>query len=83
VGKRRIGIVLCERTDEDGARIFLQACRMGLEGIIVSKRLLAPSGPVVMGCSPIRRGGPLRNPDHSAARLGYRFAVGPAHHMSD
>jgi hypothetical protein len=34
------------------------------------------------GCSPIRRGGALRNPDHSAPRLGYRFAVGPGHHMS-
>jgi bifunctional non-homologous end joining protein LigD len=41
VGKRRLGIVLSEHTDEDGARIFLQACKMGLEGI-VSKRLSAP-----------------------------------------
>jgi bifunctional non-homologous end joining protein LigD len=41
VGKRRLGIVLSEHTDEDGATIFLQACRMGLEGI-VSKRLSAP-----------------------------------------
>jgi bifunctional non-homologous end joining protein LigD len=33
-------------TDEDGAAILLQACRMGLEGIM-SKRLSAPyrSGP--------------------------------------
>src|SRR5271166_943697 len=46
VGKRRIGIVLSEHTDEDGAAIFQQACRMGLEGI-VSKRLSASyqSGP--------------------------------------
>src|SRR5580704_9419708 len=46
VGKRRLGIVLSEHTDEDGATIFRQACRMGLEGI-VSKRLSAPyrSGP--------------------------------------
>jgi bifunctional non-homologous end joining protein LigD len=46
MGKRRIGIVLGEHTDEDGATIFLQACRMRLEGI-VSKRLSAPyrSGP--------------------------------------
>ena len=46
LGKRRLGIVLSEHTDEDGATIFRQACRMGLEGI-VSKRLGAPyrSGP--------------------------------------
>jgi bifunctional non-homologous end joining protein LigD len=41
VGKRRLGIVLSEHTDEDGAVIFQQACKMGLEGI-VSKRLSAP-----------------------------------------
>jgi bifunctional non-homologous end joining protein LigD len=43
---RRLGIVLSDHTDEDGATIFRQACRMGLEGI-VSKRLSAPyrSGP--------------------------------------
>jgi hypothetical protein len=46
VGKRRIGIVLSEHTDEDGALIFRQAYKLGLEGI-VSKRLSAPyrSGP--------------------------------------
>jgi bifunctional non-homologous end joining protein LigD len=46
VGKRRVGIVLSEHTDEAGALVFQQACRMGLEGI-VSKRLSAPyrSGP--------------------------------------
>jgi bifunctional non-homologous end joining protein LigD len=46
VGKRRVGIVLSEHTDEDGVTIFQQACKMGLEGI-VSKRLSAPyrSGP--------------------------------------
>jgi ATP-dependent DNA ligase len=46
VGNRRIGIVLSEHTAEDGALIFQQACKMGLEGI-VSKRLSAPyrSGP--------------------------------------
>jgi bifunctional non-homologous end joining protein LigD len=45
-GKRRIGIVIGEHTDEDGAMIFRQACKLGLEGI-VSKRLNAPyrSGP--------------------------------------
>jgi ATP-dependent DNA ligase len=41
LGGRRLGIVLSEHTDEDGATIFQQACRMGLEGI-VSKRLSAP-----------------------------------------
>jgi bifunctional non-homologous end joining protein LigD len=41
VGQRRVGIVLSEHTDEDGATIFRQACTMGLEGI-VSKRLSAP-----------------------------------------
>jgi bifunctional non-homologous end joining protein LigD len=40
------GIAINEHTDENGAVVFLQACRMGLEGI-VSKRLTAPyrSGP--------------------------------------
>jgi bifunctional non-homologous end joining protein LigD len=43
---RRLGIVLSDHTDEDGALLFVHACRMGLEGI-VSKRLSAPyrSGP--------------------------------------
>jgi bifunctional non-homologous end joining protein LigD len=46
IGKRRLGIVLSEHTADDGASIFQQACRMGLEGI-VSKRLSVPyrSGP--------------------------------------
>jgi bifunctional non-homologous end joining protein LigD len=46
LGGRRLGIVLSDHTDDDGATIFQQACRMGLEGI-VSKRLSAPyrSGP--------------------------------------
>jgi hypothetical protein len=34
-------IVFNEHTDEDGATVFQQACKMGLEGI-VSKRLCAP-----------------------------------------
>jgi bifunctional non-homologous end joining protein LigD len=42
LGRRRLGIVLSEHADEDGATIFLQACKMGLEGI-VSKRPSAPS----------------------------------------
>jgi bifunctional non-homologous end joining protein LigD len=46
LGGRRLGIVLSDHTDEDGATIFRHACRMGLEGI-ASKRLSAPyrSGP--------------------------------------
>jgi bifunctional non-homologous end joining protein LigD len=46
LGKRRIGIVLSAHTTDDGATIFRQACKLGLEGI-VSKRLSAPyrSGP--------------------------------------
>jgi bifunctional non-homologous end joining protein LigD len=46
LARRRVGIVLSAHTDEDGAAIFQQACKMGLEGI-VSKRLSAPyrSGP--------------------------------------
>jgi ATP-dependent DNA ligase len=46
LGGRRLGIVLSDHTDDDGATIFRHACRMGLEGI-VSKRLSAPyrSGP--------------------------------------
>ncbi len=41
VGKRRLGIIVSEHTDEDGATIFQQACKMGLESI-VSKQLSAP-----------------------------------------
>jgi hypothetical protein len=40
LGRRRIGIVFSEHTDQDGALLFVHACRMGLEGI-VSKRLSA------------------------------------------
>src|ERR1700686_2076905 len=42
----QVGIAINEHTDEDGAVVFLHACKMGLEGI-VSKRLTAPyrSGP--------------------------------------
>jgi bifunctional non-homologous end joining protein LigD len=41
IGRRRIGVVLSDHTTEDGALLFVQACRLGLEGI-VSKRLSAP-----------------------------------------
>jgi bifunctional non-homologous end joining protein LigD len=46
LGKRRLGIVLSAHTGDDGATIFQQACKLGLDGI-VSKRLSAPyrSGP--------------------------------------
>jgi bifunctional non-homologous end joining protein LigD len=46
LGSRRLGIVLSDHTDDDGATIFRHACKLGLEGI-VSKRLSAPyrSGP--------------------------------------
>jgi bifunctional non-homologous end joining protein LigD len=46
LGARRLGIVLSEHTDDDGATIFRQACTLGLKGL-VSKRLTAPyrSGP--------------------------------------
>jgi hypothetical protein len=37
----RLGIVLSAHTADDGATIFQQACKLGLEGI-VSKRLSAP-----------------------------------------
>jgi bifunctional non-homologous end joining protein LigD len=46
IGKRRLGIVLSDHTDQNGAAIFRHACAMGLEGI-VSKRRSPPyrSGP--------------------------------------
>jgi hypothetical protein len=46
LGGRRLGIVLSDHTTEDGATIFRQACKLGMEGV-VSKRLSAPyrSGP--------------------------------------
>jgi bifunctional non-homologous end joining protein LigD len=49
LGARRLGIVLSDHTDDDGATIFRHACRMGLEGI-VSKRLTTPyrSGPTAL-----------------------------------
>jgi bifunctional non-homologous end joining protein LigD len=41
LGRRRLGIVLSDHTDQDGALLFMHACRMGLEGV-VSKRLSSP-----------------------------------------
>jgi bifunctional non-homologous end joining protein LigD len=37
LAKRRIGIVLSAHTAEDGAAIFQQACKMGLEGIATDR----------------------------------------------
>jgi ATP-dependent DNA ligase len=41
LARARAGLVLNEHLGADGAAVFAQACRMGLEGI-VSKRLDAP-----------------------------------------
>jgi bifunctional non-homologous end joining protein LigD len=60
MGGRRLGTVLSEHTDDDGATIFQQACRMGLEGI-VSKRLTAPYRP-----GPSRDWLKVKNPDSPA-----------------
>jgi bifunctional non-homologous end joining protein LigD len=45
LGKRRLGIVLSEHTDEDGATIFRHACKLGLKGIL-SKN---PDSPAMIG----------------------------------
>jgi bifunctional non-homologous end joining protein LigD len=37
LGGRRRGIVLSDHTDEDGALLFVHACRMGLEGIVSTR----------------------------------------------
>jgi bifunctional non-homologous end joining protein LigD len=47
LGGRRLGIVLSDHPDDDGATIFRHACKLGLEGI-VSKR---PSPPYRSGRS--------------------------------
>jgi ATP-dependent DNA ligase len=62
VGKRQLGIVLSEHTDEDGALVFMHACKMGLEGI-VSKRLSAP-----YRSGPSRDWIKVKNPDSPATR---------------
>jgi hypothetical protein len=43
---RRLGIVLSDHTDEDGATIFRQACVMGLEGIVEAADRALQVGPV-------------------------------------
>jgi ATP-dependent DNA ligase len=60
LARRRVGIVLSEHTAEDGATVFQQACRMGLEGI-VSKRLSSP-----YRSGPSRDWIKLKNPDSPA-----------------
>jgi hypothetical protein len=62
VGRRRIGIVLSDHAAEDGAFLFIHACRMGLEGI-VSTKLSAPY-----------RSGPLRENPDSRAMISARVA---------
>jgi bifunctional non-homologous end joining protein LigD len=54
------GIELNEHTDADGADVFRQACKMGLEGI-VSKRVTAP-----YRCGPSRDWIKVKNPDSPA-----------------
>jgi hypothetical protein len=56
------GIAFNEHTDEDGAVVFLHACKMGLEGI-VSKRLTAP-----YRSGPSRDWIKIKNPDSPAMR---------------
>jgi hypothetical protein len=53
LARKPAGIVLNEHTDEDGATVFRQACKLGLEGI-VSKRLdaLSDEGPWPSPASP-------------------------------
>jgi bifunctional non-homologous end joining protein LigD len=46
LGKRRLGIVISEHTDEDSATIFHQACKMGLNDMFRSGRARLPVGPV-------------------------------------
>jgi bifunctional non-homologous end joining protein LigD len=56
----QVGIAINEHTDENGAMVFLHACKMGLEGI-VSKRLTAP-----YRSGPSRDWIKVKNPDSSA-----------------
>jgi hypothetical protein len=73
LGGRRLGIVLSDHTDDDGATIFRQACVMGLEGI-VSKRLSAPHR---SGSS--RDWLKIKNPDSPAPRRA-RAGLGSSPH---
>jgi bifunctional non-homologous end joining protein LigD len=75
VGRRRIGIALSEHTDDDGALVFAQACRMGLEGI-VSKRLASP-----YRSGPSRDWLKVKNPDSPAMirARNVKWCSGPGH----
>jgi hypothetical protein len=64
LGGHRLGIVLSDHTDDDGAAIFLQACKMGLEGIL-SNRLSAP-----YRSGPSRDWLKVKNPDSPAMTSG-------------
>jgi hypothetical protein len=44
--RRRVGLALSEHTDGDGALVFQQACRMGLEAIASKRRGAVLIGPV-------------------------------------
>ena len=60
LARRRVGIVLSEHTNDDGAVIFRQACKMDLESI-VSMRLSAPNR-----SGPSRDWLKIKNPDSPA-----------------
>jgi ATP-dependent DNA ligase len=59
----QVGIAINEHTDEDGAVVFLHACKMGLEGIVSKKRLTAP-----YHSGPSRDWIKVKNPDSPAMR---------------
>jgi bifunctional non-homologous end joining protein LigD len=59
-----LGIAYNDHTDDEGAAVFRQACKMGLEGI-VSKRLAAP-----YRSGPSRDWIKVKNPDTGRARGG-------------
>jgi hypothetical protein len=56
MGKRRLGIVPREHTDEDGATIFREAGKLGHEGI-VSERLRLPTTRLGIGSGQTRTAG--------------------------
>jgi ATP-dependent DNA ligase len=65
LGRKTGAIVFNEHTDEDGATVFLHACKLGFEGI-VSKRLSA-----TYKSGPSRDWIKVKNPD-SPAMLRHR-----------
>jgi len=54
VDRRLTGIVMNDHTDEDGAMVFLHACKMGLEGIEAAVEAISvrPVGPLAEGQEP-------------------------------